>query len=264
MSCWGGALRAPPQLFTPIEVSPPLNYNFPMSYEGKAKIMKDGPTEGTMIMYFKDDVTAGNGKKKDSIPGKGKINKAITLKLLQLLEDNGIETHLIEDIDERSILVKKLKIFPLEVVVRNKATGSIVRRLGFEKGTEFKRPLFELFYKNDELHDPLICQEHAFAMNLIYPDDLLLVRKTALDANEILKEYFSGIGFDLIDIKFEFGVDDKENIYLADEISPDTMRLWEKGTQVSFDKDVFREDKADLLETYKEVAKRMGLKVEGI
>ncbi len=233
-----------------------------MSYEGKAKIMKEGPREGTMIMYFKDDVTAGNGKKKAVIQGKGKINKAITLKLLKLLEDNGIPTHLIEDIDDRSILVKKLKIFPLEVVVRNRATGSIVRRLGIEKGTVFKRPLFELFYKNDELHDPMICQEHAFMMNLIYPEDLLIVRNRAMRANEILKQYFDSIGLDLIDIKFEFGVDEKEDIYLADEISPDTMRLWEKGTMTSLDKDVFREDKADLLETYKEVAKRMGLEIE--
>ncbi len=240
-----------------------MSYNFSMSYEGKAKIMKDGPSEGTMIMYFKDDVTAGNGKKKAVIEGKGKINKAITLKLLHLVEANAIPTHLIEDIDDRSILVKKLKIFPLEVVVRNKATGSIVRRLGLEKGLEFERPLFEIFYKNDDLHDPLICQEHAFMLKLIYPDDLLVVRNRALRANEILKEYFASIGFDLIDIKFEFGVDEEENIYLADEISPDTMRLWAKGTTESFDKDVFREDKADLLSTYLEVAKRMGLKIEG-
>ncbi len=247
-----------------METTWPFVYNSPMSYEGKAKIMKDGPKEGTLVMLFKDDVTAGNGKKKAVIKGKGKINKAITLKLLKLLHDNGVPTHLIEDIDDRSILVKRLKIFPLEVVVRNIATGSIVRRLGLEKGMVFKRPLFELFFKNDDLHDPMICQEHAFMMDLIYPDDLLIVRNLSMRANEILKQYFDSIGFDLVDIKFEFGVDENEEIYLADEISPDTMRLWEKGTMTSFDKDVFREDKGDLLTTYTEVAKRMGLKIEGI
>lgn len=226
-------------------------------YEGKAKYLAEGPKPGTLLMVFKDTVTAGDGAKRTELPGKGALCKAITSLLFLHLNGKGLPTHYLGETEE-GILVKRVRIIPLEVVVRNRATGSIVRRLGLEKGKPFSPPLFELFYKNDALHDPFICEDHAVMMNLATREEITRLRELALRANEILSDLFAKRGFTLVDIKFEFGYDDEGNLLLADEISPDTFRLWKTGTQESYDKDVFREDKGDLIAAYRAVAQALG------
>lgn len=228
-----------------------------MLYDGKAKTLYPGPQPNTVIVFFKDSVTAGNGKKRASIPGKGALTAQISRKLFELLAD--VPSHYVKQLDEQSFLAKKLQIIPLEVVVRNCAAGSIVKRLGLERGQSFTPPIVELFYKSDALHDPLICDAHALALRLATPQELSQIKEYALRANAILREYFASVGLKLIDIKFEFGKTPDGEILLADEISPDTMRLWDVQTDESLDKDVFREEKGDLLRVYREVARRMGI-----
>ncbi len=227
-------------------------------YDGKAKTLFPGPDPNTVIVFFKDTVTAGDGVKRDAIPGKGALAAQISCKLFELLH-NAVPSHYIKQRDERSFLAKRVQIIPLEVVVRNVAAGSIVKRLGLTRGQVFDPPLLELFYKSDALHDPLICEAHALALRLATPHELSQIKDYALQANAILKEYFLGVGLKLIDMKFEFGKTPDGEILLADEISPDTMRLWDARTNESLDKDVFREDKGDLLTVYREVARRMGI-----
>lgn len=226
-------------------------------YDGKAKTLFAGTLPDTVVIFFKDAVTAGNGKKRASIPGKGALTAQISIKLFELLAD--VPSHYVKKLDEQSFLAKKLQIIPLEVVVRNYAAGSIVKRLGLERGQSFSPPLVELFYKSDALHDPLICDAHALALNIATSEELAQIKTHALRANAILREYFAQKNLKLVDMKFEFGRTDNGRILLADEISPDTMRLWDAQTDESFDKDVFREDKGDLLNAYREVARRMGL-----
>jgi phosphoribosylaminoimidazole-succinocarboxamide synthase len=235
-------------------------------YEGKAKKMLAGPQPDTVIVFFKDSVTAGNAAKRAEIPGKGALAATISIKLFELLAANGAPSHYIKRLDAQSFLAKKVQIIPLEVVVRNWAAGSIVKRLGLERGQVFRPPLVEFFYKSDPLGDPLICESHALALGLATENELAQLKEQALHANSILKEYFASRGLKLIDMKFEFGRTPKAphgsrrgRTVLADEISPDTMRLWDAQTNESLDKDVFREDKGDLLVTYREVARRMGL-----
>lgn len=230
-------------------------------YEGKAKKMLVGPQPDTVVIFFKDSVTAGDGKKRAQISGKGALAATISTKLFELLASNGVHSHYIKRLDAQSFLARKVQIIPLEVVVRNWATGSIVKRLGLERGKAFNPPLLELFYKSDPLGDPLICEPHILAMQLATEKELVQIREQALKANMILKEYFAELGLKLVDMKFEFGRPPgaPSEILLADEISPDTLRLWDEQTGASLDKDVFREDKGDLLLTYKEVARRMGV-----
>jgi phosphoribosylaminoimidazole-succinocarboxamide synthase len=252
-------------------------------YQGKAKQILATPDPQTIIVRFTDTVTAGNGKKRESIPGKGALAAQISIKLFELLSTQNIPTHYIRPLDQQSFLAKKVQIIPLEVVVRTCAAGSIVKRLGLARGHIFTPPLVELFYKSDALHDPLICDAHALALHLATAEELAHIKELARKAAALLTDYFAQRNLKLVDMKFEFGRDltpqppslqgkgehsplrvgegpgEGSRILLADEISPDTMRLWDAHTNESLDKDVFREDKGDLLATYREVARRMGL-----
>ncbi len=228
-------------------------------YEGKAKKILAGTLPNTVIVFFKDSVTAGNGTKRDSIPGKGALTAQISIKLFELLTSHHLPSHYLKQLDDHSFLAKKVQIIPLEVVVRNSAAGSITKRLGLERGKTFQPPLLELFYKSDALHDPLICETHALALSLATAEELATIKTYALQANSILQDYFAQRALKLIDIKFEFGKTPQGEILLADEISPDTMRLWDAHSNQSLDKDVFREDKGDLLTAYREVARRMDI-----
>jgi len=227
-------------------------------YQGKAKQIFSGPDSHTIIVRFTDTVTAGNGKKRESIPGKGALAAQISIKLFELLT-GVVPSHYLKKLDKQSFLAKKVQIIPLEVVVRNCAAGSIVKRLGLARGHIFTPPLVELFYKSDALHDPLICDAHALALNLTTAEELTHIKELARRSAALLTEYFAQLQLKLVDMKFEFGRTDEGEMLLADEISPDTMRLWDARTNESLDKDVFREDKGDLLATYREVARRMGL-----
>jgi phosphoribosylaminoimidazole-succinocarboxamide synthase len=234
-------------------------------YQGKAKQILATQDPHTIIVRFTDTVTAGNGKKRESIPGKGALAAQISIKLFELLSTQNIPTHYIRPLDQQSFLAKKVQIIPLEVVVRTCAAGSIVKRLGLARGHIFTPPLVELFYKSDALHDPLICDAHALALHLATAEELAHIKELARKAAALLTDYFAQRNLKLVDMKFEFGrvgegPGEGSRILLADEISPDTMRLWDAHTNESLDKDVFREDKGDLLATYREVARRMGVK----
>lgn len=228
-------------------------------YDGKAKTLYPGPSPDTVVIVFKDTVTAGDGKKRASIPGKGALAAQISMKLFELLATQQIPSHFIKQLDPHSFLAKKVRIIPLEVVVRNYAAGSIVTRLGLTRGAAFHPPLVELFYKSDALHDPLICEAHALALHLATAQQLAQIKEHALRATALLHEYFARRQAQLVDIKFEFGTTDDGQILLADEISPDTFRLWDAHTTASLDKDVFRHDTGDLIAVYQEVARRIGL-----
>lgn len=226
-------------------------------YNGKAKTLFAGPSPQTVVIVFQDTVTAGDGKKRAEIKGKGALAAHISCALFELLTQ--IPSHYIKRLDEQSFLAHKVQIIPLEVVVRNRAAGSIVTRLAIPHSSPFSPPLVELFYKSDPLHDPLICDAHALSLGLATPEELAQIKAYALRANEALKDYFAARDLILVDVKFEFGKTPQGEILLADEISPDTMRLWDAQTNESLDKDVFRQDKGDLLAAYREVARRMGL-----
>jgi phosphoribosylaminoimidazole-succinocarboxamide synthase len=229
-------------------------------YEGKAKKLFAGTEPHTVIVQFKDSVTAGNAAKRAQIMGKGALASAISIQLLALVSEKGLPTHFVRKLDEKSFLARHVEIIPLEVVVRNWTAGSIVKRLGLERGKRFEPPLVEFFYKSDALGDPLIGESHIQALGLATRCEVERLKELALQANQILKEHFAAIHLKLIDMKFEFGrAQPRGELLLADEISPDTMRLWDAQTDASLDKDVFREDKGDLLSTYREVARRMGL-----
>lgn len=226
-------------------------------YEGKAKEVytTDNPEE--YIIRYKDDATAGNGEKRAVIKGKGELNLAITTMIFEMLEENGIKTHYIETLNSTDMRVKKVTIMPLEVIVRNATAGSFAKRYGVEEGKFFDHPTFELSYKNDDLGDPLMCEDHAIALGLITKDEYDYIRKETLKINDLLKEFFMKINLKLVDFKIEFGKTSDGEIILADEISPDTCRLWDKDTNKKLDKDIFRRDLGDLTEGYKEVLKRM-------
>lgn len=227
-------------------------------YEGKAKkvYMTDDPD--VLIVDYKDDATAFNGEKKGTIVGKGAINNRMSNYLFKQLEKEGIPTHLIEELSDRETAVKKVSIVPLEVIVRNVAAGSFSKRLGVLEGTEFTEPTIELSYKNDELGDPLINEYFARALNLASWDEIETIKKYAFKTNEVLKEFFLAAELRLIDFKIEFGRY-HGTIILADEISPDTCRLWDVHTNEKLDKDRFRRDLGNVEEAYQEVMKRIGL-----
>ena len=227
-------------------------------YEGKAKkvYMTDDPD--VLIVDYKDDATAFNGEKKGTIVGKGAINNRMSNYLFKQLEKEGIPTHLIEELSDRETAVKKVSIVPLEVIVRNVSAGSFSKRLGVPEGTEFTEPTIELSYKNDELGDPLINEYFARALNLASWDEIETIKKYAFKINEVLKEFFLAAELRLIDFKIEFGRY-HGTIILADEISPDTCRLWDVHTNEKLDKDRFRRDLGNVEEAYQEVMKRIGL-----
>jgi phosphoribosylaminoimidazole-succinocarboxamide synthase len=232
-------------------------------YEGKAKILYEGPEPGTVIQYFKDDATAFNAQKKAVIAGKGVLNNRISAHLMTKLESIGIPTHFIRSINMREQLVRKVDIIPIELVVRNVAAGSLCKRLGIAEGTVLRRPLIEYYYKKDELGDPMIGEDHIITFGWADPYELEEMVSMAWRVNDYLNGLFSGIGLRLIDFKLEFGrlwgENDELYIVLADEVSPDNCRLWDAKTGEKLDKDRFRFDLGDLVEGYQYIAEKLGL-----
>jgi len=227
-------------------------------YEGKAKKVFATDDPKKCIVSYKDDATAFNGQKKGTIVGKGEVNNQMSNHLFRLLEHSGIPTHLIEQLSPRETLVKKVQIVPLEVIVRNLAAGSFSKRFGVEEGTELKNVILETSYKNDELGDPQINDSQALAMGLTTPEELDQIYAMASKVNQVLCEYFDTLNIRLVDFKLEFGRYEGK-IILADEISPDTCRLWDKDTNKKLDKDRFRRDLGDVEAAYQEVFRRLGL-----
>lgn len=226
-------------------------------YEGKAKQVYATDKNDEYIIHYKDDATAGNGVKHDQFEGKGVLNNTISCIIFDMLEEAGIKTHMIEKLNERDIRVKKVTILPLEVIIRNITTGSFCKRLGAPEGVVLDEPIFEMSYKNDEYGDPLINDDHAVALKLATRDEINYLRAQTLKINELLKEFFLKFNLKLVDFKIEYGKTDDGEILLADEISPDTCRLWDVETNQKYDKDVFRQDIGDLIETYKAVLARL-------
>lgn len=238
-----------------------------MIYEGKAKILYEGPEPGTVVQYFKDDATAFNAEKHDVIAGKGVLNNRISAHLMTKLEGLGIPTHFIRSINMREQLVREVEIIPIELVVRNIAAGSLCKRLGVKEGTVLRRPLVEFYYKKDELGDPMINEEHIFTFGWADPYELEEMVAMSWRVNDYLNGLFAGIGLKLVDFKLEFGRIFGEHgelyIVLADEISPDNCRLWDEKTGEKLDKDRFRYDLGDLVEGYQYIAEKLGLIPEG-
>ena len=235
-------------------------------YEGKAKILYEGPERNTLVQYFKDDATAFNNKKKAIIEGKGVLNNRISEFILNQLNEIGIETHLIKRLNMREQLIKNCEIVPVEFVVRNIAAGTLASRLGMTEGTILRRPIIEYYYKNDELNDPLVTEEHIEINNWASNMEIAHATETAFRINDFLIGLFRGVGIKLVDFKLEFGriwKNDDCKIILADEISPDTCRLWDLKDEKKLDKDRFRRDLGGLVEAYTEVAKRLGIMPEG-
>ena len=231
-------------------------------YEGKAKILYAGPEAGTAIQHFKDHATAFNSQKQSTIEGKGILNNRISEHILSNLNGVGIETHLIKRINMREQLIKLVEIIPIEFVVRNIATGSLTNRLGIEDGTVLEKPLIEFCYKNDELNDPLVAREHIYAFDWASAEELDFIVPQCLRINDFMQGMFKSVGIKLVDFKLEFGrlnQNGKKNIILADEISPDTCRLWDVTSEEKLDKDRFRKNLGNLFEAYQEVAKRLNI-----
>jgi phosphoribosylaminoimidazole-succinocarboxamide synthase len=234
-------------------------------YEGKAKVLFEGPEPGTIVQYFKDDATAFNAKKKGVITGKGVLNNRISEYLMMRLGEVGIPTHFVRRLNMREQLVREVEIIPIEVVVRNIAAGSISKRLGLEEGTPLPRSIVEFYLKSDELDDPMVSEEHITAFGWADPRDMDDIMALALRINDFLSGLFLGIGIRLVDFKLEFGrlwTDDQMRIVLADEITPDSCRLWDIETQEKLDKDRFRRDLGGVAEAYQEVARRLGIMPE--
>ncbi len=240
-------------------------------YEGKAKIIFEGPQAGTLVQYFKDDATAFNAQKKDVIKGKGVLNNYISEHIMSAVGELGIPNHFISRLNDREQLIHKLEIIPVEIVVRNIAAGSICRRLGLEEGTNLNNTLVEFCLKDDRLGDPIIASEHILTFGWATPDELEIIIQDTLRINDLLTGLFLGIGVRLIDFKLEFGriyrdqdEADGKVIMLADEISPDNCRLWDAETNEKMDKDRFRRDLGGLVEAYQEIANRLGIKIPNL
>lgn len=221
-----------------------------LRYEGKAKRVFSTETVHQLRVEYKDEVTAGNGAKKDKMQGKGRLNNRITSIIFEYLNKHGIESHFIKQLSETEQLVKEVKIIPLEVVVRNIATGSITKRLGFEKGHVFDEPLVEFFYKNDDLNDPLITDDHVKLLHIANDEEIKALKDMAKNINKVLIQLMNEMDLRLVDFKVEFGKTENGDILLADEISPDTCRIWDKYSDTNFDKDVYRNDTGSLIDTY--------------
>lgn len=231
-------------------------------YEGKAKQLFEGPEPGTIIQHFKDDTTAFNNQKMEIISGKGVLNNRISEFLMLRLMEMGIPTHFIKALNMREQLVREVDIIPIEVVVRNRVAGSFAKRFKMEEGEPLPYPIIEFYLKSDDLNDPMITEEHIFALNLAETEELDEMRLLALRINDYISGLFRGVGLSLIDFKVEFGrIYDDEGIYiiLADEISPDSCRLWDVETNQKMDKDIFRHDLGDMTAAYREVARRLGV-----
>lgn len=228
-------------------------------YEGKAKKVWATEDPEIVIVDYKDDATAFNGLKKGTIVGKGVVNNRMSNLLMQLLEKEGVPTHFVEELSDRETAVKKVTIVPLEVIIRNRAAGSICKRLGLEEGMDFVCPSIEFSYKDDDLGDPLINGYHAVSCGFATQEEVDTIKKMAFTVNEVLKEYFASIGVELIDFKLEFGKTSDGTIVLADEISPDTCRFWDIKTHEKLDKDRFRRDLGGVEDAYAEMMKRVGL-----
>ncbi|MES2906474.1 MAG: phosphoribosylaminoimidazolesuccinocarboxamide synthase [Pseudomonadota bacterium] len=234
-------------------------------YEGKAKILYEGPEPGTLIQHFKDDATAFNAKKKDIIDGKGVLNNRISEFVFNHLNAIGVPTHFIKRLNMREQLIREVEIIPLEVVIRNVAAGSLATRLGLEEGMQLPRSIIEFYYKNDALNDPLVSEEHITAFGWANPQEIDDMMALAIRINDFLVGMFLGAGIRLIDFKLEFGrlwEGEMMRIVLADEISPDSCRLWDVKTNDKMDKDRFRRDMGGLIEAYTEVARRLGIMAE--
>ena len=234
-------------------------------YEGKAKILFEGPEPGTLVQYFKDDATAFNGEKKSTVKGKGVLNNRISEHLMTKLSDIGIHNHFIRRLNMREQLIKEVDIIPIEVIVRNVAAGSICKRLGIAEGTPLPRTIVEYCFKSDELNDPIVSEEHITAFGWANPLELDDIMSQTLRVNDFLLGLFTAIGIRLIDFKLEFGrfYDGEEvQIILADEISPDNCRLWDATTDKKLDKDRFRRDLGGVEDAYQEVARRLGIMPE--
>jgi phosphoribosylaminoimidazole-succinocarboxamide synthase len=225
-------------------------------YEGKAKILYATEDPQLVIQYFKDDATAFNAQKRGTIIGKGVVNNQISASLFQLLEREGVPTHFVKQLSDREMLVKRLAIIPLEVTMRNIVAGGMAKMLGLEEGIVLKQPVFEWHYKSDPLNDPLINDDHIFALGAATAEELARIRQQSQRVNEILKRYFLQRGIDLVDFKLEFGRHEG-TILLGDEISPDTCRFWEQGTKRKLDKDRFRRDLGDVEAAYQEMLNRV-------
>lgn len=230
-----------------------------MLYEGKAKKVYSTDVEDIYIVDYKDDATALNGLKKGTIRGKGIINNKMTNHIFQILDKAGVPTHLIEELSDRETAVKKVEIVPLEVIVRNVSAGSFAKKLGIEEGRKLIAPTLEFSYKNDELGDPMINDYYAIAIGVATREEINIITELVFKINEVLLSYFAEHGIDLIDFKVEFGRY-KGQIILADEISPDTCRLWDSKTHDKLDKDRFRRDLGNVEDAYIEVANRLGIK----
>ncbi|HLU24021.1 MAG TPA: phosphoribosylaminoimidazolesuccinocarboxamide synthase [Bacillaceae bacterium] len=227
-------------------------------YEGKAKRVYRTNESGVLWIEYKDSATAFNGKKKSEIIGKGILNNEISTRIFSLLKSKEIESHFIERISSNEQLVREVSIIPLEVVTRNIVAGSFAGRLGLEEGAVLNKPIVEFYYKNDELGDPLLTEDHIEALEIASLDEVALLKEKALKINEVLSQLFLEIGIRLVDFKLEFGKTASNEIILADEISPDTCRLWDVNTNQKLDKDVFRKDLGDLTLVYKEILNRLG------
>ena len=231
-------------------------------YEGKAKILYEGPEKGTAIQHFKDDATAYNNQKKSIVEGKGVLNNRISEHILNNLNQIGVKTHLIKRLNMREQLVRLVEIIPIEFIVRNIATGSLTKRLGIPDGTVLSKPLIEYSYKNDELGDPLIAGEHILEFKWASQEELNFINNSCIRINDFMQGMFRGVGIKLVDFKLEFGrvtIDGKKEILLADEISPDTCRLWDVISEKKLDKDRFRKDLGNIIQAYQEVARRLGI-----
>lgn len=226
-------------------------------YEGKAKKVFATDDANLVIVDYKDDATAFNGEKKGTITGKGVINNVMSNHMLQLLEQQGVPTHFVEQLSERETLVKKVSIVPLEVIIRNISAGSFAKRFGVEEGIVFDEPTIEFSYKNDELGDPLMNAYHAIALKAATREEIETIKAMAFKVNEVMKQYFDTLNVILVDFKLEFGKTADGKIVLADEISPDTCRLWDKTTKEKLDKDRFRRDMGGVEEAYQEIMKRV-------
>ena len=226
-------------------------------YEGKAKKVFATDDPNLVIVSFKDDATAFNGEKKGTIAGKGAINNVMSNHMFQLLEQQGVPTHFVEQLSDRETVVKKVSIVPLEVIVRNISAGSFAKRYGVKEGIVFDEPTFELSYKNDDLGDPLMNDYHAIALKLATREEIELIKSMTFKINEVMKQYFDTLNVTLVDFKLEFGKTADGTIVLADEISPDTCRLWDKTTGEKLDKDRFRRDMGGVEEAYQEIMKRV-------
>lgn len=226
-------------------------------YEGKAKKVYATADPALVVVSYKDDATALDGLKKGTIAGKGVVNNRMSNFLMRLLEKEGVPTHYVEELNDRETVVKKVKIVPLEVIIRNVSAGSFAKRYGVEEGIVFDEPTIEFSYKNDDLHDPLLNEYHALALKLATKEEIATIKAMAFKVNEVLKAYFLKLGVKLIDFKLEFGRLNDGTIVLADEISPDTCRFWDAQTNEKLDKDRFRRDMGGVEDAYNEMMRRV-------